>query len=179
MVRLLAISGSLRAISSNSQLVEALASLAPAGVEVEVYQGLGDLPHFNLDLDGETPPEAVADLRRRIGACDGLIICSPEYAHGVAGAMKNALDWLVPSLEFPGKPVALINAAPGAQHTQAHMRETLTIMSAHLVDAASIAVPLQGRGLSAAQIVGDTDLAAALCAALTALATAGAPLASG
>jgi chromate reductase, NAD(P)H dehydrogenase (quinone) len=178
-VRLLAISGSLRASSSNSQLVDALVSLAPAGIEVDVYRGLDALPHFNLDLDGDAPPDAVADLRQRIGACDGLIICSPEYAHGVAGAMKNALDWLVPSVEFPGKPVALINAAPDAHYAQAHMRETLTVMSAQLVDTASIAVPLQGRGLSAQQIVGDADLAAALRAALSALATAGAPLANG
>src|SRR5512143_2149768 len=139
-IRLLAISGSLRAASSNSRLIEALARLAPDGVEVEIYRGLQDLPYFNFDLD-ETPPAPVVDLRQRIGACDGLIICSPEYAHGVAGVMKNALDWLVPSLEFPGKPVALINASPRAHHAEAHLRETLSTMSAKLVDAASIAIP--------------------------------------
>lgn len=173
-VRLLAISGSLRDASSNSRAVQALARLASDGIAVEVYRGLQDLPHFNLDLDGDEPPPAVADLRRRVGECDGLIICSPEYAHGVAGVMKNALDWLVPSVEFPGKAVALINASPNAHHAQAHMRETLTIMSANLVEAASIALPLQGRDLSVDGIVADEQLAAALRAALEALAAAAA-----
>jgi chromate reductase len=173
-VRLLAISGSLREASSNTRLVEALVKLAPPDVQVEVYRGLQDLPYFNLDLDldGAAPPAAVADLRSRVGACDGLVICSPEYAHGVAGVMKNALDWLVPSVEFPGKPVALINASPNAHHAQAHLRETLTIMSARLVEAASISVPLQGRGLSVAEIVEDVPLAELLRESLTALALA-------
>ena len=171
-VRLLAISGSLREASSNSRLVEALVRLAPQGVAVEVYRGLQDLPFFNLDLDGDAPPGPVADLRRRIGACDGLVICSPEYAHGVAGVMKNALDWLVPSVEFPGKPVALINASPQAHHAQAHLRETLTIMSAQLVEAASVSVPLQGRGLSVEAIVEDAQLAEALRGVLAELAAA-------
>jgi len=171
-VRLLAISGSLREASSNSRLVEALVRLAPQGVAVEVYRGLQDLPFFNLDLDGDTPPGPVADLRGRIGACDGLVICSPEYAHGVAGVMKNALDWLVPSVEFPGKPVALINASPQAHHAQAHLRETLTIMSAQLVEAASVSVPLQGRGLSVEAIVEDAQLAEALRGVLGELAAA-------
>ena len=170
--RLLAISGSLREASSNSRLVEALVRLAPQGVAVEVYRGLQDLPYFNLDLDGDAPPAAVADLRGRIGACDGLVICSPEYAHGVAGVMKNALDWLVPSVEFPGKPVALINASPQAHHAQAHLRETLTIMSAQLVEAASVSVPLQGRGLSVEAIVEDAQLAEALRGVLGELAAA-------
>lgn len=165
-LRLLAVSGSLRAASSNSRLIAALGRLAPPDVEIVVYDGLGDLPHFNPDLDGDAPPFAVLDWRRRIGECDGLIICSPEYAHGVAGAMKNALDWLVPSLEFPEKPVALINASPRAAFAQAHMRETLSVMSARLVDAASIAVPLQGRNLTANEIVADPDLGPALRQAL-------------
>jgi NAD(P)H-dependent FMN reductase len=166
-MRLLAISGSLRAASSNTAALQALAALAPAGVSVDLYEGLGDLPHFNPDLDAD-PPAAVLDLRARIGACDGLIICSPEYAHGVAGSMKNALDWLVPSVEFPEKPVALINASPRATHAIAHIRETLATMSARLVDEACIDLPLQGRGLDAAAIAADPTLAATLRAALAA-----------
>jgi chromate reductase len=102
-MRILAISGSLRAASSNTAVLQAAAFLAPAGVEIVLYTGLGDLPHFNPDLDTDDPPEVVRALRHEIGQCDGLLICSPEYAHGVAGAMKNALDWLVSSVEFPEK----------------------------------------------------------------------------
>src|ERR1019366_459630 len=168
MMRILAISGSLRAASANSRLVEALGLVAPPGVEVAIYAGLGDLPHFNPDLDGDAPPAAVQELRRQIGLCDGLIICSPEYAHGVAGVMKNALDWLVPSVEFPQKPVALLNAAPHAVHAQAHIRETLSIMTARLIEAASVAVPLEGRRLGAEDIAADPVLSSRLRNALEA-----------
>ncbi len=171
-LRLLAVSGSLRAASSNSRAIEALARLAPAGVEVEIYGGIGELPFFNLDLDGETPPPSVVRWRERIGANDGLIICSPEYAHGVAGAMKNALDWLAPSLEFPEKPVALVNASPSARFAQVHMRETLTVMSARMVDEACLAIPLQGRNLTAEQMVADPEVAGLLGAVITAMARA-------
>jgi NAD(P)H-dependent FMN reductase len=171
-MRLLAISGSLRAQSSNSRLIEALAHLASPGDQVVIYRGLGSLPHFNPDLDDESPPAPVLDLRREVGLCDALVICSPEYAHGVAGAMKNALDWLVRSLEFSGTPVALINAAPRASHAQSQMRETLLTMDAAFVEAASIAVPIQGGDLSPAEIAAQTEIGAALRAALDALAAA-------
>jgi NAD(P)H-dependent FMN reductase len=165
-MRLLAISGSLRAVSSNTAVLQAAARLAPAGVEVVLYDGLGDLPLFNPDLDTQTPPPAIADLRHEIDRCDGLLICSPEYAHGIAGGMKNLLDWLVSSLEFPQTPVALINASPRAVHSQAQLREILTTMSARLVDEASLALPLPGRGLDAAGILADAELSAALARAV-------------
>lgn len=170
-MRLLAISGSLRAASSNTRVVEALARLAPADTEVVIYRGLGELPHFNPDLDA-SPPEAVLDLRRQVGEADGLIICSPEYAHGVAGAMKNGLDWLVPSVEFPQIPVALINTSPGAHHAQAHIRETLTIMSGRLVDDACVAVAMAGRTIGPDGIALDPDIAPVLQRALLALVAA-------
>lgn len=164
-MRLFAISGSLRAHSSNTAALKAAAILAPPEVEIVLYDGLGGLPHFNPDLDTD-PPEAVVALRREIGRCDGLIICSPEYAHGVAGSMKNALDWLVSSLEFPGKPVALFNTSPRATHAQAHLRETLRTMSARLVENACIALPLLGKNLNHDGIAADPDLAKQIRAAL-------------
>ena len=154
-MRILAISGSLRATSSNTALLLAAARLAPADMEVVLYDGLAALPHFNPDLDTEDPPPTVLALRREIGRCDGLLISSPEYARGVAGAVKNALDWLVSGLEFPEKPVALLNASPRATHADAQLRLTLTTMSARLVEAASIALPLLGRSLDADGIVAD------------------------
>ena len=164
-MRILTISGSLRAASSNTMVLRAMQALAPDGVEVALYDGLGALPHFSPDLD-EDPPAEVLELRRQIGLCDGLIICSPEYTHGVAGSMKNALDWLAPSLEFPQKPVALINASPRATIALAQMRETLVTMSARIVDQACVAVPLQGRNLTSEGIVADAEIAAILSTAL-------------
>jgi chromate reductase, NAD(P)H dehydrogenase (quinone) len=165
-MRILAMSGSLRAKSSNTAVLTAAARLAPPGVEVVLYDGLAGLPHFNPDLDTDHPPAPVLALRRQIASCQGLLICSPEYARGVAGAMKNALDWLVGSLEFPDKPVALINASPRATHADAHLRLTLTTMSARLIEEASITLPLLGRSLDAEGIVSDSTLSVPLRAAL-------------
>ncbi|MBV9491094.1 MAG: NAD(P)H-dependent oxidoreductase [Verrucomicrobia bacterium] len=167
-MRILAISGSLRAASSNTAVLKAAQRLAPADLEVALYDGLGHLPHFNPDLDQAEPPPPVQALRRQVGQCDGLLICCPEYAYGVPGAMKNALDWLVASVEFPGKPVALINVSPWASHAQAQLRETLNVMGARLVEPACIALPLPGSNLEVSAIVAHPELAAALRRALTA-----------
>ena len=132
MIRILAISGSLRRASTNTALLRAAAMLAPEGMTITLYSGLAELPHFNPDLEGAEPP-AVTDLRRQLRASDGLLIASPEYAHGVAGAMKNALDWLVGGEEFVDKPVALLNASQRATHAQAALAETVTTMAARVV----------------------------------------------
>jgi NAD(P)H-dependent FMN reductase len=170
-VRILAISGSLRAVSSNTALLRAAALLAPAGVEIALYGGLGDLPHFNPDLESSEPPTVTA-LRARVRWADGLLIASPEYAHGVPGAMKNALDWLVGGDEFIRKPVALFNASPRASHAQASLAETITTMSGRIVAEASIAVLLLGRNLDAAGIAASPEIADAVRAALAAFARA-------
>jgi chromate reductase len=165
-MRILAISGSLRTRSSNTAALMAAARLAPPGVEIVLYEGLGDLPYFNADLDTDDPPAVVRAFRQQIGAFQGLLLCSPEYARGVSGVMKNALDWLVGSTEFPDKPVALINTSERAVHADAHLRLTLTTMSARLVEAASITLPLLGLGLDANGIVSNSVLSAQLRVAL-------------
>ncbi len=171
MIELLAISGSLRAASSNTSALRALAELAPAGVRVEVYAGLGELPHFNPDLDreGDTPPSPVAALRECVGRADALVVCSPEYAHGVPGSLKNALDWLVSDTGFPGKPVALLDISPISVHVRAALVETLGTMSAALIDDARLTVPLPRNRLDAAGMRADPAIAGALCAALEAV----------
>jgi NAD(P)H-dependent FMN reductase len=167
-LHILAISGSLRAASSNTTVLQALAALAPAGVTIALYEQLASLPYFNPDLDqeGDTSPTSVAELRAQIGRADGLVICSPEYAHGVPGVLKNALDWLVSSLEFPGKPVALINISPRSTFAQASLAETLTTMSAALIvdPAFTIALPRERRDV--AGMLADPDIAQALRAAI-------------
>src|SRR6185436_17978413 len=160
-MKILAISGSLRRVSSNTALMRAAAILAPDGVEVMLYDGLGDLPHFNPDLEENEPP-AVTAFREQVGEADGLVISSPEYAHGVPGVLKNALDWLVGGAEIVGKPIALINAAPRATHAHASLTETLTVMSATVIPAASITIGVTGRNLDASGIVADAELSAAL-----------------
>jgi chromate reductase len=173
---MLGISGSLRARSSNTELLHAVTSLAPANVRVALFSGLGALPHFNPDLDGPgmVPPPAIADFRRHVRSADALLICSPEYAHGVPGALKNALDWLVSVPEVIDKPVGLLNASPRATHAQASLAETLRTMSLRVVPAASIAVPVLGRGQSAADMARDPELAGALSGVIAAMITAAA-----
>jgi NAD(P)H-dependent FMN reductase len=165
-MRILAICGSLRAQSSNLAVLKAARQLARPPMEIVIFDGLADLPHFNPDLDGDRPPKPVAALRQAIGNAQGLLISSPEYARGVAGVMKNALDWLVSSTEFPGKPVALINASQRASHADTALRLTLNTMSANLIEEASIMLPLLGRYLNAAGIAGDADLSSRLALAL-------------
>ena len=167
-MRLLAFSGSLRKASTNTAVLEALGRIAPAGVEIAIYREMGALPHFNPDDDAaaDTPPPAVISLRTLVGASDGLLVAAPEYAHGVPGALKNVLDWLVASLEFPDKPVALINAVPRARHAQAALCEILTTMSARLIAEAFILPPLTGQDGDADRIVANPALAQALRAGL-------------
>jgi NAD(P)H-dependent FMN reductase len=169
-MKILAISGSLRAASLNSALLRAVARLAPADISVVLYRGLGDLPLFNPDIEA-SDPSPVANLRMQIVSADALLIASPEYAHGVTGVMKNALDWMVGCEAFVHKPVALLNASPRAVHAQAALRETVTMMSACIVDEASITVPILGSNLSEDEIVHHPDISASLLAALFALRT--------
>src|SRR5882762_5020902 len=148
----LAISGSLRSGSSNTATLEALALLSPPGLSIVRYRGLAALPHFNPDLEGEGLPEPVRDLRALVGRADALIISSPEYARGIAGSLKNLLDWLVGGAEFPGKPVALVSTSPRAEHAAAQLRIVLRTMSGDIVEPASVTLPLLGKSPSPAAI---------------------------
>src|SRR6266700_3467229 len=161
-MKILAISGSLRSGSSNTAVLRAAARLAPAGVDIALFEGIADLPFFNPDLDGDQLPVPVAAFRALIGAADGILISSPEYARGVAGVLKNALDWLVASFEFPNKPVALINTSPRATHALAALTLTLETMSAQLVRDAFVTLPLLGAAHDEMSIVSNEALAGPL-----------------
>ncbi len=139
-MKILALSGSLRAASINTALLLAMARLAPAGVDISVSDLPGRLPLFNPDRELR-PVLVVRRFRAAVLAADALIIASPEYAHGVTGVIKNALDWLVGLDGFSGKPVAVVNAAPRAHIADAALREILVTMAADIVAAASITVP--------------------------------------
>jgi chromate reductase len=162
-MKIVALNGSLRnptTPSANAALMRAAARVAPAGVEVVLYGGLGELPPFNPDLDteGSVPPPAVAELRQLILGADAVLISSPEYAHGVPGALKNLLDWLVSVGELSGKRVALVNAArAGGQYAQAALLEILRAMNWHLVPEATLTEPFVTE-----KIVGELTEEAAL-----------------
>jgi chromate reductase, NAD(P)H dehydrogenase (quinone) len=170
-IRLLAISGSLRRASTNTAALEALARLAPDGVKLLLYRDLAKLPPFNPDddLEDEPRPEPVETLRALVAGSDALVIAAPEYAHGLPGALKNALDWLVASETFAGKPTALINTSPRAFHAQASLREILSTMAARLIPEAFASISLTGKAITADDILADTVYARRLAESLEAL----------
>jgi chromate reductase len=166
--RILALCGSLRSVSMNSALLRAAARLSPPGIQVELFEGVGSLPLFNPELE-TAMPAPVSTLHARVAASDALLIASPEYAHGVTGVLKNALDWLVSFEGFVDKRVAIFNASPRSVHADAALREILTTMSARLVSAACLALPLRGTGITEQGIL-DSGHAADIRRALALLA---------
>jgi len=170
-MRFLAISGSLRARSSNTAVLEAARAVAPQGIDVVLYGGLATLPHFNPDDDVAPLPAPVAAWRAEVACADALLFCSPEYARGVPGALKNALDWLVSGFEVIGKPIASINASPLSTAGQESLLGTLRTIGA-VVEEASIRLPLESGQRTAEAIVSDQVLSEALRGAIERLAAA-------
>ncbi|WP_309744379.1 NADPH-dependent FMN reductase [Chamaesiphon sp. OTE_20_metabat_361] len=142
MLKILAISGSLRSSSSNTTILRAMRELVPADLQFSICEGIGDLPHFNPELDRDLALAPVQAWRDRISKADAVIFCTPEYAHGIPGVLKNALDWIVSSGEFMYKPTAVISASPapdGGAKATASLMQTLAVMMADLVP--SICIP--------------------------------------
>lgn len=143
-MRILAVSGSLRAASSNTLLLRAAARLAPPDCALELFEGIGALPHFNPDIE-DVPHAAVAHWRAAVDRADGLLFSTPEYAHSIPGTLKNALDWLVGGIEIVGKPVAILQASPLSIYSGPALEEVLRAISADFRPEAAIAVNLRGR----------------------------------
>jgi chromate reductase len=166
--RLLAISGSLRAVSTNTALLRAAMLLAPPGVEITLFDGLAQLPHFNPDDDVAPLPREVAAWREEVARADGLLFSSPEYARGIPGSLKNALDWLVSGPEHPGKPIAFFHASERGVASQAALRLVLETMGMRIVDDATVTIPLLGKQTDADAIAADPAMGAKIRAALDA-----------
>ncbi len=163
---ILCISGSLRQASTNSALLGATKLLSPHTMDLNIWIGAGDLPHFNPDLESSTLPETVQHLRALAADCDGIIFACPEYARGIPGTFKNVLDWLVGSETFFGKKIALFNASPRASAAQDALRVVLTTMAAEIIEEACIAVPLISKTLTSKQIADDIAMAEKISSAL-------------
>lgn len=115
----------------NGEVLKALLELSDDETELTQYDALGTLPHFNPDHEA-IPPASVMEWRSQLQSAQAVIICSPEYAHGVPGSLKNALDWVVGSGEFMHKPVMLINASPSSHFVIQQLQETLSVMMAEV-----------------------------------------------
>jgi chromate reductase, NAD(P)H dehydrogenase (quinone) len=167
-MKVLAISGSLRKSSLNSALLQAFVQLAPPEFQVSICTVVGKLPLFNPDLEANLP-QVVRLLHQQVAAADVLLIASPEYAHGVTGAIKNTLDWLVSFEAFVAKPVAVLNASPRAHHADSALRETLRTMSAVIIEPASVTFPLVGSGIPAEKLAEQDFIQQAVVNCLTTL----------
>jgi chromate reductase, NAD(P)H dehydrogenase (quinone) len=160
--RIIAISGSLRAASSNTAMLEMGARLAPEGVDLVLWGGLDALPHFNPDIEQTgSLPLSVTALRATLCSADALIVSTPEYAHGLPGSFKNMLDWMVGDLDFAGMPVAIWNPTQRAEFAPAQLREILRTMAARIIDEASLGL---------IRLAEDAPTSAQVCQALLALA---------
>jgi chromate reductase, NAD(P)H dehydrogenase (quinone) len=143
-MRIVALSGSLQERSSNTALLDTARSVAPDDITVVISDAVRRVPLFNPDLDQSPRPVAVERFRREVGAADAILIASPEYAFGVPGALKNALDWLVGSGDLYAKPVAIIAGSPrgnGGIHVRGDLERTLGAQGATVVSSVTIQVP--------------------------------------
>jgi NAD(P)H-dependent FMN reductase/RimJ/RimL family protein N-acetyltransferase len=166
-LHILAIPGSLRARSTNLLLLETAALLAGADLRLEIFAELSDIPLFNPDRT-DVPP-AVAALRTSIQDADAVILSAPEYAHGLPGALKNALDWLVSGIELTGKPVALFNASARSVYAQAALREVLVTLGASFLDQACVTISLTADSGMPQQLAADPAIAGPIATAFNTL----------
>ena len=170
-VRVLAISGSLRAGSHNTAILRAAAELAPAGVEVELFDGLDRIPAYNEDHDGPAPDLGVARLRDRIAGADAVLFATPEYNGSVPGQLKNAIDWASRprgSSALAGKAAAVIGASPGqygARWAQADLRRMLGVAGANVLGT-ELAIDRSHERIGAAGELLDGETRAGLIALL-------------
>ncbi len=119
--KIFAISGSTRSLSANAILLRVIADLTRDKYDLEIFQGIDQLPHFNPDLDTETPPAEVISFRKQISEADGVLICTPEYVFSLPGSLKNALEWMVSTVIFSDKPTGLITASANGKKGHAEL----------------------------------------------------------
>jgi chromate reductase, NAD(P)H dehydrogenase (quinone) len=175
-MRLVLISGSLRDGSTNTATLRTLREIVPADIDARLFDGMAALPHFSPDDDREGEPvhPAVADLRAGIADADAVVICTPEYAGALPGALKNLLEWTVGDGGLYGKPVAWLNvagpAAPtGGADAHASLAKVLGYVGADVVDAACRRMPVVREQVGPDGLVSDPGIRSALRAATGAL----------
>ena len=155
--KIFAVCGSTKKASLNLSLIHAIAALTNADFELTICNELAQIPHFNPDLDTDTPPEEVQSFRHKLRAADGVLICTPEYAMGVPGTLKNALDWTVSSCEFSQKPVALITASSLGEKAHASLLETLRIIESNVTDETQMIIPFVKTKVASDNTIKDAD----------------------
>ncbi|RDC64981.1 NADPH-dependent FMN reductase [Adhaeribacter pallidiroseus] len=129
---ILAISGSTKKKSSNEAIIRFIADYFKNEINVELFDGIDTLPHFNPELDQEEPPVVVVNFREKIQKADGILICTPEYVFSLPGSLKNALEWNVSTTNFSNKPTAIIVAAASGEKALESLALIMTTIEARL-----------------------------------------------
>lgn len=153
--KILAIPGTVKENSTHKRFILAMAELSKDSLDIELYEGLGGLPPFNPDIDDANAHGSVAALRNKLKAADGIIICTPEYAHGVPGVLKNAIDWTVGSGEFYQKPTLLVTASTDGRFGHQAMLEILSVIAAKWIDELQLLVPFIKTKINSGGIITD------------------------
>nr|WP_198984686.1 NADPH-dependent FMN reductase [Herbaspirillum sp. ASV7] len=144
-MKILAISGSARGVSTNTALLRAMQELAPEGMTLMVFDQIGSLPIFSPDHEAEKTPVAVLALMAQVAQADGVIISSPEYVRAIPGGMKNLIDWMVSRAEIIHKPIALVHASHRGADMLASMRLVLSTVSSRFLEQHFLSLPLVGK----------------------------------
>ena len=141
MKKIFAICGSTRQNSINLELLNIIKIVEKETIELQIFTQIDYLPHYNPDIDDlENTPPFVINFRNKLKEADGILICTPEYAMGVPGTLKNALDWTVSSMEFSQKPTALITASTSGEKGHQSLLETLKVIEAKIDEKTSLLI---------------------------------------
>jgi chromate reductase, NAD(P)H dehydrogenase (quinone) len=159
-MRILGVSGSLDAASSNAALLRSMAQAMSPPISMDVFGAIDALPYFSTDRDREPLVQSVRRWRGAVGVADAVVVATPEYAGGMPGALKNALDWLVGSGELYGKPAVIVSAAPSEDRgrlARDGVELTLSMQGALVCDSFTVAI---GRGHAAGELAAAADVVA-------------------
>ncbi|MCG5479306.1 NADPH-dependent FMN reductase [Sinorhizobium alkalisoli] len=141
-MKILAVSGSARRLSTNTALLRAMQAIAPGDIAITVFDDIADLPVFSPDLEGPNLPDSVRLFMQKISDSDGLVISSPEYVRNIPGGLKNAIDWLVSGDQIIGKPIALVHASHRGDDMLTVLRTVLSTLSSNFNEDLFLRLPV-------------------------------------
>jgi chromate reductase len=155
-IKILAISGSTRSNSSNFKILKYISNCLKPSFEIEIFEDLESLPHFNPDLDTDNPPQEITSFRNKIRDADGVIICTPEYVFSLPGSLKNALEWCVSTTIFSNKNTGLITASASGEMGHEQLLLIMKTLEAKFDDRTQLLIQgVRGKVNAEGEIVSD------------------------
>ena len=161
--KILAICGSTRTESVNLHILQRIAEIYEQEMDISIFTAIDQLPHFNPDLDTDTPPQTVIDFRKKIAASDGILICTPEYVFSLPGSFKNAIEWLVSTTLLTDKPAALITASSSGQKAHEALNLVMRTVGVKLTEKSSLLISAPKTKLTADGQISDDNTREQIC----------------